>query len=81
MAAMVGVIERHPGEVSWKENAKFARELASQINMNAAKTGRTAFNETKEPFQNLVDLFSGNPPAGVEADDDAPSATTPTAAP
>ncbi|MCA9054338.1 MAG: hypothetical protein KDA75_10905 [Planctomycetaceae bacterium] len=72
LAAMAGVVEVHPGDVSWKPNAKFARELASQINSNAAKTGRSAYDATKNPYDNLVDLLNGNPPADVEADDQAP---------
>jgi hypothetical protein len=74
LAALAGVVERHPADVSWKENAKVARELASQINSNAAKTGRTAYDATKAPYDSLVDLLSGNPPPEVEAEDQAPFA-------
>lgn len=74
LAALAGVVELHPGEVSWKANAKIARTLASQVNANASKTGRSAYDATKAPFDLLVDLFSGNPPAGVEAEEQAPFA-------
>lgn len=74
LAALAGVVESHPGDVSWKANAKVARTLAAAINSNAAKTGRSAYDATKAPFDNLVDLLSGNPPTGVEAEDQAPFA-------
>lgn len=74
LAALAGVVELHPGEVSWKANAKLARTLAAQVNANASKTGRSAYDATKAPFDLLVDLFSGNPPAGVQAEEQAPFA-------
>lgn len=74
LAALAGVVELHPGAVSWKANAKLARTLAAQVNANASKTGRSAYDATKAPFDLLVDLFSGNPPAGVAAEDQAPFA-------
>ncbi|MFV0442442.1 MAG: hypothetical protein ACK5Q5_02600, partial [Planctomycetaceae bacterium] len=72
LAALAGVVERHPGDVSWKANAKIARTLAAEISSNAAKTGRTAYDATKAPFDNLVDLMNGNAPGDVQADDQAP---------
>ena len=72
LAALAGIVETHPEDVSWKPNAKIARTLAAAINSNAAKTGRSAYDATKAPFDNLVDLLSGNPPAGVEAEANAP---------
>ncbi|MEZ6064323.1 MAG: hypothetical protein R3B90_01125 [Planctomycetaceae bacterium] len=74
LAALAGVVEAHPGSVSWKEQAKVARELAAQINANAAKTGRSAYDATKAPFDGLVDLLSGNPAPEVEAEANAPFA-------
>jgi hypothetical protein len=72
LAAIAGVIERHPGDVSWKPNAKIARKLAEQINASATKTGRSDFDATKGAYDSLVDTLNGNAPAGVEADDMAP---------
>lgn len=72
LAALAGVVEVHPGEVSWKANAKVARTLAAAINSNASKTGRSAYDATKSPFDSLVDLLSGNPPGGVQAEEQAP---------
>jgi hypothetical protein len=74
LAAIAGVIERHPGEVSWKPHAKLVRHLASEINANASKTGRTQYDATKAPFDTLVDLLGGNPPSGIEAEAEVPFA-------
>jgi hypothetical protein len=72
LAAIAGVVEQHPGEVSWKANAPLVRHLASEINSNAAKTGRSAYDATKAPYDSLIDLLSGNPPSGVTADANVP---------
>ncbi len=74
LAAIAGVIEQHPGEVSWKSNAAVARHLASEINANASKTGRSAYDASKAPYDNLVDLLNGNAPGGIEAAAEAPFA-------
>lgn len=72
IAAIAGVVEQHPGEISWKPNAPLVRHLASEINANASKTGVTAFKATKAPFDSLVDLLSGNVPSGVTAEPNLP---------
>ncbi len=72
MAALAGIVERHPGEVSWKPNAHLARELATEIDSGATKTGRSAYTATKDPFDALVDLFNGNAPPGKEAEEGIP---------
>lgn len=69
LAALAGIVERHPENVSWKPNAKIARDLAAEMNSAAAKTGRSAYTATKTPFDSIVDLLSGNPPQGKEAED------------
>lgn len=72
LAALAGVVELHPADVSWKPNAKFVRHLASEVNANATKSGRTAFDATKQPYESLVDVLNGNAPDGVEAQERLP---------
>jgi hypothetical protein len=74
LAVLAGIVEIHPGDVSWKPNAKVARDLASAVNQGATKTGRSAYDATKTPFDSLVDLLSGNPPADATAEDGVPFA-------
>ncbi len=69
LAALAGVVERHPGDVSWKPHAKYVRDLASEISLSAVKTGRSAFEEAKGPYESLVDILNGNSPPEIESED------------
>ncbi|MCA9044283.1 MAG: hypothetical protein KDA69_08185 [Planctomycetaceae bacterium] len=62
LAGLAAVAERHAGDISWKENAKFVRDLAYQIYSNADGTGRTAFTATQLPFEQLCTVLDGGPP-------------------
>ncbi|HUG90573.1 MAG TPA: hypothetical protein VML55_07060 [Planctomycetaceae bacterium] len=73
LCALAGVAIEHPEPLSWKDKAPYVRDLAQKIEEAAQERGRTAFQETQAPFEQLVSVFSGNVPAGIEP----PEATVP----
>ncbi len=65
LAAVAEIVAEHPGSVSWKPNAPFVRDLAAKIHDAASAPGGPAFQATKTPYEQLVDVLDGNLPAGV----------------
>lgn len=68
LAALAAVIETHPDEVSWKENAKYVRDLGYEIFVSADGTGRSAYEPTQQSFESIVTILSGGPPPDMESD-------------
>lgn len=64
LASVAAVIERHPGELNWKEKAGHVRGLAYDMYLSAGNTGRGPFENTKEPFEKLVTILDGGPAEG-----------------
>jgi hypothetical protein len=64
LASIAAVIERHPGEVNWKEKAAHVRGLAYDMYLSAGNSGRGPFEDTKEPFEQLTTILDGGPAAG-----------------
>lgn len=67
LAALAATAERHSGEVSWKANAKFVRDLAFKVYESAQGNGRTAFEATQLPFEQLCTVLDGGPPPEMES--------------
>ena len=66
LSALAAIAIKHPDAVGWKENAKYIRDLASEVSSNAKGLGQKDFEAAKAPFEKLNDLLSGNKPAGLE---------------
>jgi hypothetical protein len=69
LAAIGAVVAKHPGEVNWKEKARFIRDLGNQINIKAEGSGAKPFNATKAPFEDIKRLLDGEDPSGNAKDD------------
>jgi hypothetical protein len=69
LAALAAAVEAHPDDVSWKENAKYVRDLGYEIYISADATGRDAYEPTQVSFENIVTILNGGPPPDMEADD------------
>ena len=65
LAAIGVVVEKHPGELNWKDKAKFVRDLGYQITVKAEGTGMKPFNATKAPFEDVKKLLDGEAPTGT----------------
>lgn len=68
LAALARVVEEHPGDISWKEKAPYVRDLAYEVYSNADGSGRTPFDKTKLPFEQIITILNGGPPPEMEAD-------------
>lgn len=74
LAALAAVAEVHPEAVSWKDKAKYVRDLGYEIYQNAGGTGREPYDATKLPFEQIVAILNGGPPPDIEAADSVPFA-------
>jgi len=73
LAAIAGVVERHPEKVNWKAKASNIRDLAGEVYMKAEGSGSKPFNATKTPFEDIKRLLDGES-AAKEAATAAPFA-------
>jgi hypothetical protein len=74
LAALAAVAEVHPDAVSWKDKARYVRDLGSAISQNAGGTGRGPYEATKLPFEQVVAILNGGPPPDIDAEDNIPFA-------
>ncbi|MAG93049.1 MAG: hypothetical protein CMJ48_04800 [Planctomycetaceae bacterium] len=73
LVAMAALIERHPGEVSWKAHAGQLRDLAVVIGEKSTEKGKTVFEATRPAFEQMIDILDGSPPADLpKADERTP---------
>ncbi len=66
LAAMAAVAGRHPGDIRWKENAPYLRDLGVAISDGATERGRKAFEAAQVPFEQALVVLNGSVPAGLE---------------
>lgn len=66
LSVLAAIVPNHPAMFTWKPNAKHVRNLGNQITVNSTALGRKAFDATKEPFEKVVSVLSGNIPPDLE---------------
>ena len=66
LCAVAGIGIEHPEPLSWKDKAPQIRDLAQAIEEAAQERGRDSFEATQIPFEQMISVFSGNSPAGLE---------------
>ncbi|MFM9965107.1 MAG: cytochrome c [Planctomycetaceae bacterium] len=74
LAALAVAVQKHPEDFSWKKNAKFVRELSTQITelttTDKAKNKNT-YDAVAAAFEKIDDILKGSTPAGLpEATDE-----------
>src|SRR5690606_8688687 len=69
LAAMAALAEVHPEAVSWKDKARYVRDLAYAIYEKADGSGRTPYDATKEPFEQIVAILNGGQPPDMAAEE------------
>jgi hypothetical protein len=74
LAALAAVAEVHPDAVSWKDKARYVRDLGYAISQAADGTGRGPYEATKLPFEQIVAILNGGPPPDIDAEDNVPFA-------
>lgn len=70
LAVMAHIATKHPGEIRWKENAKYIRHLAGEMNAEPLRRGPSSQRPLKEKFENILVILNGSVPATVEAPPD-----------
>ena len=70
LAALAGIASQHNEDFTWKTNAKYVRDLASEIATAAETRGRPAFESAEKPFLNIVEILDGGTPAELPNSDD-----------
>lgn len=71
LAAMGAIASMHEGDISWKENAIYVRDLAATVSYGADATGRTAFEKVQLPYEKIIVIFDGStPPELPESEQD-----------
>ncbi|HEV3300431.1 MAG TPA: hypothetical protein VG055_12365 [Planctomycetaceae bacterium] len=67
LAALAEIVIELPRSSSWKEHAANVRDLAASIHDAAKALGGPAYQATKTPTDQLMDVLDGNLPAGLPA--------------
>lgn len=65
LAALAGIEGTHPDPVSWKADAKFVRDLGSDIAAKSKGLGQGSYDPTKQAFEKLDGVLSGNKPGDL----------------
>lgn len=74
LAGLAAITPNYEEPLAWKENARFVRDLAFEINENSAGTGREPFTKTKDPFDKLTVVLDGGMPPEMDAPEQKPYA-------
>lgn len=65
LAALAGIEVAHPDPVSWKADAKYVRDLGSDIAAKSKGLGQGSYDPTKQAFEKLEGVLSGNKPGDL----------------
>jgi len=66
LAAVAGIVAEHPDAASWKKDAAIVGVLGAQIHDASKALGSPAYQATKTPYEQLIDVLDGNVPAGIK---------------
>ncbi|QDT65499.1 cytochrome c [Calycomorphotria hydatis] len=71
LAALAGVVSMHPGDLSWKPQAKYVRELAAEINSEDLRRGAKSQRFVRGIFDRIDAALNNNlPPDLPDASDE-----------
>ncbi len=70
LAMLAEIAIEHPDAVSWKDNAKYVRDLANKMVEEDVIRGRKSYDRVKGAFENIVDAMNGTVPPGMEKTED-----------
>ncbi len=66
LGALAGVAMEHPNAVSWKDDAKYVRDLAKQMNADTLKLGPKDQKRLLGLYESVSDTLNRSRPAGLE---------------
>ncbi len=65
LAALAGVAMEHPNAVSWKDDAKYVRDLAKQMNSDTLRSGPKDQKRVLELYEAMSDTLNRSRPADL----------------
>lgn len=71
LAALAGIATEHSGDLPWKQNAKYVRDLAAEMLKDQLQRGQKSYEQVNEPFKKILPLLEGKQPDGLAETDDA----------
>lgn len=66
LTVLAGISTEHPDAPSWKANAKYIRDAASDVAKASTANGEKFFKPARKAYDKLDALFSGSKPPDVE---------------
>lgn len=63
LAALGAIAVEHPGDIPWKRNAKYVRDLSAAMTSEQLQRGQKSYDQVKEPFAKVVEILDGKTPA------------------
>jgi hypothetical protein len=66
LTALAGVAIEHPDAPSWKPNAKFIRDVSSEVARGSTANGEKFYRPVRKAYDKLDALFSGSRPPDLE---------------
>lgn len=70
LAMLAEIAIEHPDAVSWKDNAKYVRDLSYKMVEKDVIRGKKSYDVVKGAFENIVDAMNGTVPPGMEKTED-----------
>jgi hypothetical protein len=71
LAALAGIATEHGGDIPWKGNAKYVRDLAGESMSGELQRGQKSYEQVKTPFEKITVLLDGKKPDGLPESADA----------
>lgn len=62
LAALAQIAGAHPDSISWKDDAKYVRDISSELSSSAKGLAQANYDPTKAAFEKLDSLLLGNKP-------------------
>jgi hypothetical protein len=66
LTVLAGIAPEHPEAPNWKANAKYVRDMASQVASGSTANGEKFYIKVRAAFDKLDELLAGSKPGGIE---------------
>ena len=70
LSVLAHIAGKHPGDLRWKENAKYIKHLAGKMNEEKLRRGPGSQKPLKLKFDNILEILNGSVPATLKAPPD-----------